>query len=414
MPIIQFLISNARWVAGGFLLTLFSSFGQTYFIALSAGAIREDYGLSHGGFGMIYMLATLASALTLPQLGKLVDTLSVARIVSITVPMLALACVLMAFSRSLALLVIAIYGLRLFGQGMMTHIAMTAMGKWFAAQRGRAVSFSAIGINFAEALFPLAFVFIAAAIGWRNSWVVAAGIMVFVALPAIFLLMRVEREPQSTVQRAGDPVARNWTRGEVLRDPYFYLVLIGVLAPSFIGTTIFFHQVYLIDLRGWSQQDFATSFVLMSSMTVVCSLITGQLVDRFSAIHLLPFFLLPLSIACVALAFVTAQSGAFIFMAFLGVSYGMSGTIFGAIWAEVYGTAHLGSIRSMIVAVMVLMTAMGPGVTGTLIDLGVPYPSQILFMGIYCIGASVFLAAASRRFLARAAEEPLAVAHGSR
>ena len=59
--IFTFLRDNARWVAGGFLLTFFSSFGQTYFISLSAGDIRAEYGLSHGGFGTIYMLATLAT-----------------------------------------------------------------------------------------------------------------------------------------------------------------------------------------------------------------------------------------------------------------------------------------------------------------------------------------------------------------
>ena len=71
-----FLRENARWVAGGFLLTFFSSYGQTFFISLSAGHIRAEYGLSHGGFGALYMVATLASALTLPQIGKLVGALA--------------------------------------------------------------------------------------------------------------------------------------------------------------------------------------------------------------------------------------------------------------------------------------------------------------------------------------------------
>jgi sugar phosphate permease len=162
MPFLHFLRDNARWVAGGFLLTFFSSFGQTFFISLSAGEIRADYGLSHGDFGAIYMLATLASAASLPQVGKIIDRISVSATVLLAAPMLALACVIMAWSRSLALLVLAIYLLRLFGQGMFTHIAMTAMGRWFAAQRGRAVSLTAIGVNLGEAVFPVSFVTMAA------------------------------------------------------------------------------------------------------------------------------------------------------------------------------------------------------------------------------------------------------------
>ena len=57
-----FLRENARWLAGGFLLTLFSSYGQTFYIALSSGGIRGELGLSHGDFGWLYMFATLASA----------------------------------------------------------------------------------------------------------------------------------------------------------------------------------------------------------------------------------------------------------------------------------------------------------------------------------------------------------------
>lgn len=154
MNFFVFLRDNARWLAGGFLLTFFSSFGQTFFIALSAGQIRGEFDLSHGEFGTLYMAATLASALTLPRLGRIVDRVPVSRVTLLSVPMLALAAAGMAFSASLVMLFLAIYALRLFGQGMMTHIAMTAMGKWYAAQRGRAVSVSGIGVNFGEALFP--------------------------------------------------------------------------------------------------------------------------------------------------------------------------------------------------------------------------------------------------------------------
>ena len=70
-------------------------------------------------------------------------------------------------------------------------------------------------------------------------------------------------------------------------------------------------------------------------------------------------------------------------------------------WPEVYGTRHLGAVRSLIVAFMVFSTAVGPGLTGTLIDLGVSYPAQIFVMGLYCLGASILLVFASRQVRAR-------------
>lgn len=397
-----FLRENARWLAGGFLLMFFSSFGQTFFISLSAGAIREEYGLSNGAWGSLYMAATLASALTLPRLGQIVDTRSVRSVALLIIPGLAIATVAMAFSRHIAMLLLTLYMLRLFGQGMMMHLGFSAIGKWFSAQRGKALSLTAIGINFGEALLPVSFVFLTGLIGWRMSWLVATAVIVLVALPVITTLVAQERAPRSSDPVSKAPVGRQWTRSEALRDPAFYLLMLCVMGPPFIVTTIFFHQVYLVDLRGWSLEVFASTFFVSSSMTVVFALISGALIDRFTGVRLLPFVLLPLGTGCLVLASVDAQWSAFAFMALFGISNGFASTLFGAIWPEVYGIKHLGSIRALTVAFLVLASAVGPGLSGFLIDLGVWYPYQIAAMGLYCLLVSPIMLAVSRHLSRRA------------
>ncbi len=396
-----FIAENARWLAGGFLLTLFSSYGQTYFISLSAGEIRSEYALSHGGFGALYMIATLGSALTLPRLGQIVDNYSVRTVTFVIIPMLALAAVLMAVSTQIWMLVLTIYLLRLFGQGMMSQNAFTAAGRWFVARRGTAMSITAIGVNAGEATLPFLFVSLADLIGWRFSWLVFAAVLVVVALPLISALVAVERSPRATDAAVQTSTVRDWSRAEVLRDPLFYLILIGVMAPPFIGTTIFFHQVYLVELRGWSLEAFAASFTFMATMVVAFSLITGQLVDRFSAVMIMPAFLVPLSLACLVLGNFEQQWAAFVFMGLLGVSSGIQNTMFGTLWPEVYGVAHLGAIRAAIVAILVFATAVGPGLTGYLIDAGIALPAQVTVMGIYCAFACIVLAFVCRRIRTR-------------
>lgn len=398
---LAFITTNARWIFGAFLMTLFSAYGQTFFISLSAGEIRAEYGLSHGQFGTLYMIATLGSALTLPWLGRIVDVYSAAKVALIIMPLLAVGMVGMALSQHIVLLVVVIYLLRLFGQGMMTQNALTATGRWFAASRGRAVSLVTLGHNVSEAVMPFAFVALIAVLGWRTSWLVMAAVLVFAALPVIFALVRVEREPTSDPVDTSKPVVANWTRPQVLRDPAFWALLTGVLAPPFIGTTIFFHQVYLVELRGWSLEMFAASFALMSGMTITFALISGWLIDRFSALRLLPAFLLPLSLSCFVLGLFEQAWAPFIFMALMGISYGFSSTLFGAVWPEVYGTKHLGAIRSVVVAIMVFATAAGPGLTGYLIDTGVHYPNQIIVMGVYCVLISIVMMLTSRHLIAR-------------
>ena len=279
---------------------------------------------------------------------------------------------------------------------MMTHNAITAMGRWYVAQRGRAVSVASLGHQVGEAALPIIYVSIVATVGWRNTWLLSALVIMGFALPLVYALMRKERQPRSTDGVALNGAPKDWTRKEVLRDPIFWLILLGILAPGFIGTSIFFHQVYLVELRGWSMQAFAGSFVFMSVMNFSFALISGILIDRFSALTLLPTFLLPMAVSCFLLGGIEAQWGIFAFMALLGMSYGVSGTLFGALWPEIYGIRHLGSIRAIIVAFMVFSTAMGPGITGFLIDYGVDYPSQILVMGAYCLVASIAMMLVSR------------------
>lgn len=402
MHYFSFIRQNSRWLLGGFLLTFFSSFGQTFFISLSGGAIREEYGLSNGEFGLTYMFATLGSALTLPFLGKIVDHITVAKTVLIIIPALALASVAMGYSHSIILLVLILYLLRLFGQGMMTHTSMTAMGKWYSTQRGRAVSIAVVGHQAGEAFLPIIYSAALLVFTWRETWSLSAAFLLFVALPAIYFLMQVERIPSDAeVTLSAKSKVKNWTRAEVLKDGYFWVMLIAVLAPSFIGTTLFFHQDYLLELRGWNKLEFSVSFSFMALLTFMFALVAGHLVDRFSATSMLPYFLLPLAAACTAMWAFESVSGSYIFMGLLGVSYGFSSTLFGALWPEIYGTKYLGAVRSIIIAMMVFGTAIGPGLTGYLIDIGVSYPLQILTMGIYCLAASVIMLFVSRKINAR-------------
>ncbi|MEO0996438.1 MAG: MFS transporter [Pseudomonadota bacterium] len=394
---LSFIKRNFRWIAGGFMLTYFSSFGQTYFISASVSEWQAAFGLSHGEFGRLYMFATLASALCLPWIGRLLDVVPPHRMVVLVVPVLAGAAIAAGYASSVPALVAAVFVLRLFGQGMMTHIALTTTGRWFVAERGRAVSLVVLGHQGGEATIPLAFVLLTVGYGYRTGWTAAAVVLLLVGLPVAWWCYRRPRVPhgQASTEAASMPAVRSWTRREVLRDPVFWVLLTGVLAPAFIGTTIFYHQNYLTALNGWPQALFAQSLVVMACTTIVVALLTGAAIDRFSAVSVLPFFLLPLAAACFALAASGPPAALYLVMVLLGISYGIASTLFGSLWPEIYGLEHLGAVRAVTVSAAVLATAAGPGLTGTLIDRGIELPAQMLSLGAYCLLAAAAMTVAS-------------------
>jgi sugar phosphate permease len=398
---LSFLRYNARYLAFGFLLNFSSYFGQTPFIALFSGDIRAEFGLSHGDFGSLYLIATIASAMSLAVYGRLADRISLGILGMIALAGLAVMSLSMAFVGSVGVLVLVLYGLRLFGQGMTGHIAMTAMGRWYTRARGRALSFAGLGYPIGQSFFPLVTVGIVAAFGWRQAWIV--GMFYLLALaPFVFWLARRDpgEEAEAALKEARDadnrPI-RHWSRSEVIRDPLFYILLPAVLAPPFMMTGVFFHQVHLVESKGWSLALFASGYPVYSAFTVALSLLTGWAIDRFGSGRLLPFYLLPMATALSVLAYTDGAAGLFVFMILGGTSSGAGMSLIGSLWPELYGTRNLGSVRSVIVGGMVLASALAPGLMGWLIDAGVHIEHQLFVMSAWAYGAALLMTILSLR-----------------
>ena len=123
----RFIRVEWRFLLFGMIMAFWSSLGQTFFISLFSNDIRGALGLSHGDFGTYYAIATTASAISLLWLGKLADTMRLEKLALLTLVSLCLAAIFFSQIQSLIMLVIGLYLLRMFGQGMMTHVYSTAM-----------------------------------------------------------------------------------------------------------------------------------------------------------------------------------------------------------------------------------------------------------------------------------------------
>ena len=391
MGTLRFIRSNLNWLAAGLLLTFASSFGQTFFLSIFAGQIRAEFGLTHAAWGGIYMLGTLCSALAMVWAGVLTDRLRVRVLGTAVLILLALASISMAFVSSLPMLVVLIFVLRLMGQGMSSHVASTAMARWFVAARGRALAVASFGFSIGEALLPILFVALMGLIGWRSSWLVAAGSLVLIS-PVIFLLLKQERTPQSS--SAEDHVAgmggRHWTRVEVLRSPLFWMVVPVLVGPPAFGTAFFFLQVHLADVKGWSHLDLVQLFPVYTGMSIIAMIASGFAIDRFGTGRMMAVYTLPLAVGFVIFSQSTTLMGGAIGIAFFAMTSGMQATLPAAFWAEFFGTRHLGSIKAMATAIMVFGSAVGPGLTGLIIDFGVDYARQMLWVSGYMIAATAF------------------------
>lgn len=375
-----FLRGNFRKVSFGWLLTFLSGFGQTFLISLYVPEILKSFEISEGAFGSIYAGCTVAASFIMLTVGHTVDHKPVKKITAYTVIGLALSSILLGFSNNLIFLILAITGLRLTGQGLMTHISMTIISKQFIADRGKALSFSSLGFSMSEAVFPLLVAFLISWFDWRVA-AISSG---------VFLLLYLLRLKFTRLESFDEKLSRQekpstWSLlkdyKSVVFDKKFGVMMPASFILSFSATAIFFYQYVFVENKGWSIHLYATFFTVYAITRFLFSLFGGIWVDKFSAKKLFRYYLIPMNIGLLPFAFMNSIVGALIFLVSIGITMGISGTVKTSLIAELYGTEKMGAIRSVFTMFSVISTALGPLVVGLLMDAGITF--EVIMAGIF-------------------------------
>ncbi|MEX2579382.1 MAG: MFS transporter [Verrucomicrobiales bacterium] len=399
---LRFIVAHPRILSFGLLTTLFSSFGQTFLISIFVPQLLESFGLSTAAFGTLYAAATLTSACCLPFFGRLIDRLPLARFSLVAGLGLGGSCLLMASATHVAVFFVALIGLRLTGQGLLSLTASTTMARVFPQGRGKALSVSALGYPLGEGLLPLAVVLMIHAFGWRTSWMILGLVILLVFLPATQSLL----QRNSTLgETTGGRTAAGFRPPALLRDPLFLLVLPANLFLPLVLTALFLYQIPLAESRSWQASTMASAFVGFAVARMTVSLLIGPLIDRWSALRILPALLVPAICGLSALLAHDAPWIAFVYLIFAGLSQGMGGPLMTAVWAEMYGVESLGATKGTVATFGVLATALGPIILGIALDAGIGFDSMI---GLAIAAAVVVLLMAwigSRRVLASCSRE---------
>jgi MFS family permease len=394
---IQFIKNNAPFLLAGALLSFLSSFGQTFFIAIFGGEIREAYGLSNGDWGLLYMIATSASAIAMVFAGGFADLFRVRTLGIAVVLALGASCIAMSVNTTVAGLVLVIFALRFFGQGMASHMSVVSMTRWFVAARGRALAVAGMGFMLGEATLPLIMVWLKSITEWRSLWLWFAVICIILSL-ILYRLLRLERTPQSAANEtaATGLSGKHWTRSMALHHPLFWLMVPAIVFFSAFGTAFWFHQVHFAEVKGYSHLALVAVFPLGTIALAISTIIYGWAIDRFGVVRLMPLYILPYVAAFCLHWYAPNLIWTAVAVILMGISGGGNATILSACWAGFYGTRFIGSIKAAAAALMVLGSAIGPGLSGLLIDAGVGIEIQMLGYAACFVFAAFMMGLAAR------------------
>lgn len=395
--------SGLTLMAAGFVMAFASAPGQTIFIAQFIAAFSTEFGLSAAELGTAFGAATLISAIVLVLVGGMVDRYPLRALAVGSLLLLAAATALMGLHHGWLAFMACLTGVRFFGQGMMIHLATTAMARWFSHNRGRALAAVGLGVPVTEASLPLLITLSIQSWGWRSVWLATAAVIVAVFVPVLIALLRDRRANISVpiVSHETASPATIWRRRDVLSDRLFLYALPVIIGPAILGGLFIFHQASLVQAKGWDLRLFIAMFALLPATTITATLLAGPVIDRLGAWRLLPAVMLPAALGCLLLGTIDALWTMPIVFVLLGVTNGFAITAASALWAELYGTRSLGRIRSLAAFAIVVTTALSPAIGGVLIDRGVPLTTQALVLALVLPVTSALLWITRRHFADR-------------
>lgn len=380
----------------GFLTVFWGNFGQSFFVSWYGASIQASLGLTAAAYGSAYSLATLASGLTIMLVGGVLDRTPLRLFATGVALGLMAAALVLASVQTLAGLTLGFFLLRLCGQGLLPHTANTTMARYFAANRGKALSLSSSGVPVGEMVLPALAVALIAAVGWQQSWLVIAAAVPLIYLPLVFLLLhrarygKVRGESGYHPGEAQSPQAVGGRR-QLFTDPRFWLALPALMLVPFVVTGVFIHQGFFLSEKGWTAAWFARCFVIYGIVHWLSSLASGVLVDRFGSPRMLRLYCLPMTLGLLLSAWLGGAWIALLMLVSFALTMGLAGPISSSLWAEIYGLERLGAIRSLITSLMVLASSSSPILLGYLIDTGFNANHLFLLMGGYSVIAMILI-----------------------
>lgn len=397
----QFFISNWKILLFAIVFTFFSGFGQTFLLSLYIPSFLKEFNINHTVYSTLYAAATLLSGFTIIFAGKIIDRVKLKAFAFTVVAGIVFANLFASFVFNLFTLFIAIFLLRFFGQGLLSHTSMTAMGRYFSKARGKALSVAYLGFPLAEAIFPIAIISTITVIGWRQSFQASAIAIIAVLPPLAYLLLRnFSREDVKENLSIDDGNKLHeenlnqkiWSQKEILRTSIFYLLAPTVFITGFMLTALFFFQTFIAEYKGWSVEWMALNITAYAIFSFVFSLAAGPITDKYTARKVFPFVLLPMAVGLTFLILLSSPIATTLFWSFVGISAGLNPTVSNAIYAEEYGTLSLGGVRSLFTFVMVASTAFGPIVYSLLLDSGLTFNSiHLLIIGFIVINVIMLI-----------------------
>ena len=414
---------NYAWIilATGFTVLFFSS-GSRFAFGLLLKPMSEDLELSRSALSLAATCFMIVGAVTMPFVGRLVDSFSVRTVVSIAVVIASAGIGLMGLAQT-QWQVLLLYGIIFaIGNGGSSVGPIGVMiSRWFERGRGTATSAAMSGNAIGQLIIITALASTLVHIGWRNAYFTLGVVNLLVVVPLVIAFARSAPQTPSPVKGEGrdggenlappepflggteepveelgpddssvhgEPVEPRTLSTETTALPIrtiftsrqLWLLLVVYAVCGFQDFFVATHVVAFAQDKGLTAAFSGTLYAFMGLFGLFGVMSAGLLADRFSSIH--PTALCFIGrIACFALIILNQSTPAIVvFALFYGFTFLITAPLTVTFAGSMFGAPRLGIMSGIINMTHHIAGGLGALVGGLIFDARGSYDAGFVLM----------------------------------
>ncbi len=368
--------------------TLMSIPGQTMGVSVFTNHLIEDLNMERVDLSLAYLMGTLISGFIITYAGILYDRAG-ARIIAMGSGIF-LGIMLFYLTRvdqialfagrvfpgaspgniMLIIMTIGFFGIRFFGQGVMTMTSRNMVMKWFDKRRGFANGIMSIFVAFGFSYSPRLLQDLIDRWSWKGAWEILALIAGIAFVLFAFALFRDNPEDAGLIPdgkklksrntRFKSTPERDYTLKEAIRTYSFWLFNMVLTMFALYATAFTFHVESIFAKVGYDKETAVSVFLPASVIAVVISFLSNWLSDYIRLKYFLILGYFGILVSMYGILILDRPVGMPILIAGNGIINGIFALLMAVTWPRFFGLKNLGSISGFVLSCTVIGSALGP------------------------------------------------------
>ncbi len=362
--------------------------GQTMGVSVFTDHLIRDLDLSRVQLSFAYFIGTIMSGFLITYAGILYDRAG-ARIIAIGAGLM-LGGVLVYLTQvnsiakilagifdiiseknfKLGLIVIGFFGIRFFGQGVLTMVSRNMVMKWFDKKRGFANGILGVFTAFGFSYSPRLLRSIIENKGWVNTWLLIALVLAVGFTLFVFIFFR--DNPEDSGQIPDGKIIPEKLSGvkstseidfdlkDAIKTYSFWIFTLNISLIALYFTSFTFHIESIFNIAGLDSETAFSIFLPGSIIAAIVHISGSWISDYIRLKYILIFSFLGLLVSLIGILLISTNFGLWPLIIGNGMIIGTYNILIAVTWPRFYGLKNLGKISGFVLSLGVIGSALGP------------------------------------------------------